>query len=72
MSWTFSEELLARRIGAREPKADMLAREVSERANGVFLWVFLVVRELLHGLNEIDNLGTLQERPRDLPVDLEL
>ncbi|KAI1149567.1 hypothetical protein F4825DRAFT_48100 [Nemania diffusa] len=59
-------------LKAREPAADGLAREVSSKANGVFLWVFLVVRELLHGLNELDDLGTLQRRLRALPVDLEL
>ncbi|KAI0103215.1 hypothetical protein GGR51DRAFT_257684 [Nemania sp. FL0031] len=59
-------------LKAREPEADGLAREVSEKANGVFLWVFLVVRELLHGLNELDDLATLQRRLRALPVDLEL
>ncbi|KAI1132407.1 hypothetical protein F5Y10DRAFT_231103 [Nemania abortiva] len=59
-------------LKAREPEADELAREVSEKANGVFLWVFLVVRELLHGLNELDVLATLQRRLRALPVDLEL
>jgi hypothetical protein len=60
------------RLKEREPQASDLAREVSERANGVFLWVFLVVRELLRGLNELDDLATLQERLRALPVDLEL
>ncbi|KAI1101033.1 hypothetical protein F4804DRAFT_24420 [Jackrogersella minutella] len=68
---TLEEDRRFLRLKAREDRADELAAEISEKANGVFLWVFLVVRELLRGLNEADDFSTLQERLRRLPADLE-
>ncbi|KAF2175974.1 hypothetical protein K469DRAFT_761665 [Zopfia rhizophila CBS 207.26] len=47
-----------------------LVEEITERADGVFLWVFLVVRELLHGLTNHDWIRDLQVRLRRLPPDL--
>lgn len=68
---TLEEDRRFQRLKAREDRADELATEISEKANGVFLWVFLVVRELLRGLNEQDDFSTLQRRLRRLPDDLE-
>ncbi|KAI0885146.1 uncharacterized protein GGS22DRAFT_139493 [Annulohypoxylon maeteangense] len=68
---TLEEDRRFLRLKAREDRADELATEISEKANGVFLWVFLVVRELLRGLNEEDDFSTLQRRLRRLPDDLE-
>ncbi|KAI1215033.1 uncharacterized protein F4807DRAFT_455482 [Annulohypoxylon truncatum] len=68
---TLEEDRRFLRLKAREDRADELAAEISEKANGVFLWVFLVVRELLRGLNEEDDFSTLQKRLRSLPDDLE-
>lgn len=42
-----------------------------ERANGVFLWVHLVVRSLLDGLTEDDDIPMLRTRLRALPPTLE-
>lgn len=49
----------------------MLLSSYRRRANGVFLWVFLVVRSLLDGLTEDDDLRMLQQRLNALPPTLE-
>jgi hypothetical protein len=48
----------------------VLAGEIVKRAQGVFLWVFLVVRSLLEGLTNDDSLPLLQARLRQIPTDL--
>lgn len=50
---------------------EMLVKDIVERAAGVFLWVFLVVRELLDGLTEGDDIALLRKRLDALPEDLE-
>lgn len=45
--------------------------EVVEKANGVFLWVHLVVKSLLEGLRDSDRVRDLQRRLDSLPSDLE-
>ncbi|KAH6845538.1 hypothetical protein B0I37DRAFT_380479 [Chaetomium sp. MPI-CAGE-AT-0009] len=51
-------------------EAQKLEKEITERAHGVFLWVFLVVRSLLRGLRNEDEISDLQRRLRELPNDL--
>lgn len=58
-------------VQRREPEAAKLAREVVDKAAGVFLWVKLVVRSLLEGLGSFDRLSDLKRRLEDLPEDLE-
>ncbi|KAM6528490.1 hypothetical protein FALCPG4_009470 [Fusarium falciforme] len=48
-----------------------LVNEVTVRAQGVFLWVFLVTRLLRDGLTNYDTLGDLHKRLDLLPSDLE-
>ena len=48
-----------------------LVVEIVDRAEGVFLWVFLVVQSLRRGLSNSDTVLELQERLRVLPTDLE-
>ncbi|KAE8447855.1 hypothetical protein EG329_010084 [Mollisiaceae sp. DMI_Dod_QoI] len=48
-----------------------LIDEIVIRAEGVFLWVYLVVRSLLRGLTNEDDIETLQLRLHKLPADLE-
>ena len=48
-----------------------LVNEVVSKAQGVFLWVFLVVRSLLTGLTNADSIMDLRRRLRHLPTDLE-
>ncbi|KAJ9616952.1 hypothetical protein H2200_000672 [Cladophialophora chaetospira] len=45
--------------------------EIVQRAQGVFLWVFLVARSLRQGLVNGDSLSLLQERLLEMPTDLE-
>jgi len=49
----------------------LLATEVTERAQGVFLWVFLVCRLLREGLTNSDSLADLMKRLGTIPEDLE-
>lgn len=48
-----------------------LISEIVEKAQGVFLWVSLVVRSLLRGLTNADTISDLQRRLALLPTDLE-
>lgn len=41
------------------------------RAEGVFLWVFLVVRDQIHGLRNGDSPEQLEERLKNLPSEVE-
>lgn len=52
------------------PNTSWLLDEITERAAGVFLWVFLVTRELRSGLSEYDSFSDMQRRLRCIPVDL--
>jgi hypothetical protein len=55
----------------REPtEAIALLREVVEKADGVFLWVKLVVQSLLDGIRNRDELADLWTRLRLLPREL--
>jgi hypothetical protein len=48
-----------------------LSLEIVNRAEGVFLWVHLVVQSVLHGLDEGDHITTLRQRVLEFPQDLE-
>ncbi|USP82832.1 hypothetical protein yc1106_10106 [Curvularia clavata] len=48
-----------------------LVEEIIEKADGVFLWVFLILRSLLQGLVNCDRISELQRRIRLLPSKLE-
>jgi len=50
---------------------DDLIGDIGERAQGVFLWVRLVVRSLRDGIVNEDSVSLLQERLRAIPSDLE-
>lgn len=55
-----------------EPQyASDLVNSVVEKACGVFFWVSLVVRILLHGLSNGDRVSDLQIKVNSLPPDLE-
>jgi hypothetical protein len=49
-----------------------LAEEISNRAQGVFLWVFLVTRLLREGLTNDDSFQDLMKRLETFPSDLEM
>ena len=56
----------------KEPeKCQQLVEEITEAAEGVFLWVMLVVSSLTTGLSYHDRISDLQKRLRALPTDLD-
>lgn len=58
-------------LRAKDAKsASDLITNVVKRAEGVFLWVYLVVRSLLRGLRNEDSLRDLMRRMETLPPDL--
>ncbi len=59
------------RLAKNDPHCDELVKEIVNLAHGVFLWVILVVRSLLRGLKNADDISDLQDRLRRLPPDLE-
>ena len=62
----------SRRIVRKEPESgSALMTEIVRRADGVFLWITLVVRSLLGDLCKGDNISDLQQRLRILPTDLD-
>ncbi|KAI1121239.1 hypothetical protein F5Y10DRAFT_105093 [Nemania abortiva] len=52
-------------------EANELTSEIATKAQGVFLWVYLVVRELLRGLRNLDSIIDLHRRLLAIPPDLE-
>lgn len=48
-----------------------LRSSIVKKADGVFLWVYLVVKSLVNGLRNGDELSVLQERLNELPSDLD-
>ncbi|KAH8773149.1 hypothetical protein F5882DRAFT_172327 [Hyaloscypha sp. PMI_1271] len=55
-----------------EPEAaPALTQEIVEKADGVFLWVNIVVRSLLGGIRNRDELSDLWARLRSMPRELE-
>ena len=49
----------------------LIIDEITDKAQGVFLWVFLVTKSLREGLTNGDTIRDLQNRLRSLPSDLE-
>jgi hypothetical protein len=51
-------------------KEDLL-NDIAERAEGVFLWAFLVTNSLMEGITNDDTVSELRKRLNSLPTDLE-
>ena len=58
-------------LKARDDRSQNLVQEIVDKAQGVFLWVILVVRSLLTGLRNADRICDLQKRLREFPETLE-
>jgi hypothetical protein len=58
-------------LRGRDLQADVLIEELIERAQGVFLWVYLVVRSFIRGLQNSDRISDMQRRLRSFPDDLD-
>ena len=54
----------------QDDRYEILAKVIVDKAQGVSLWVFLVVRSLRRGLSNADTLLVLQSRLRQFPTDL--
>ncbi|KAF2441831.1 hypothetical protein P171DRAFT_465451 [Karstenula rhodostoma CBS 690.94] len=67
----FEEHTAITMFSIAEDGYDGLIEDIVNKAEGVFLWVFLVVRSLCEGLTNGDDVYLLQERVRRLPADLE-
>jgi len=58
-------------LAEEEPEhAHELVTEIVTKASGVFLWVMLIIRSLLNGLRNRDDIAVLRKRLRHLPGDL--
>lgn len=47
-----------------------IAKDITERSDGVFLWVFVVTRELREGLTNFDTVADLERRLHRMPTEL--
>ncbi|KAK4182420.1 hypothetical protein QBC35DRAFT_518841 [Podospora australis] len=67
---TLRENPRWREEASKDPRYNLLTEKIAERAQGVFLWVVLVVRSIKEGVINRDSIKLLQHRLRDLPSDL--
>lgn len=68
----FRRNTAFQRLMAREPDlAPALIKEIAHCADGVFLWVRLVVKSLLDGIRNRDAMPDLLRRLRQIPRELE-
>jgi hypothetical protein len=67
----FGESLAFNELAKQnETLVSSLAQEISQRAEGVFLWVTIVVNQLLKGINNKDTIALLWERLYGFPREL--
>ena len=59
------------KMARQDHRYAQLIEDIVERAQGVFLWVYLVVRSLLRGLTDDNTIALMQKRLNSIPVDLE-
>ncbi|OTB12976.1 hypothetical protein K445DRAFT_320477 [Daldinia sp. EC12] len=67
----FEENKQFVRLRDTDPIAQGLVEEICQRAKGVFLWVYLVVRDLLIGFTNGDSARLLKTRLERFPEDLD-
>ncbi|EXF77918.1 hypothetical protein CFIO01_04172 [Colletotrichum fioriniae PJ7] len=58
-------------LETHESDAVQLVESISQKSEGVFFWVSLVVKSLIRGLHKSDDIGTLQKRLSEFPSDLD-
>ncbi|KAI8664187.1 hypothetical protein NCS55_00926500 [Fusarium keratoplasticum] len=58
-------------LGASQPGCEELMAQIAQQSQGVWLWVFLVTRDLVHAVNRNEGFSTLQRILRLFPPDLE-
>lgn len=68
----FTDSRYFKDMAQRQPdKAQRIVHEVAAKSNGVFLWVYVVVRSLKAGFRDGDFFQELQQKLDDLPDELE-
>lgn len=60
-----------RHLASRTPRAESLVDIITEKSQGVFLWVFIVTQILRESLTNDDSFVDLQRRLDSFPADLE-
>lgn len=68
---TLGKDLIFQQLRKMDDRCSDLVEEVVKAAEGVFLWVFLVIQSLLEALSNADRISDLQKRLSELPTDLE-
>lgn len=68
---TLEDHELFDSLRAEDPRYEALVEQIVTKAEGVFLWVFLVVQSLLRGLTNADDMTDLQARIDLLPPSLQ-
>ncbi|KAH7084087.1 hypothetical protein FB567DRAFT_445409 [Paraphoma chrysanthemicola] len=58
-------------LAAQEPGCQELIADISQYADGVWLWVFLVTRDIVHEVDRDEPLSTLRKIVDEFPADLE-
>jgi hypothetical protein len=67
---TLGKNARFRQLQKEDPQCPNFVLNIVREADGIFLWVFLVIRSLLDGLTNSDRIGDLQERVNETPKDL--
>jgi hypothetical protein len=67
---TLGKNARFRKLQKEDPQCPNFVRNIVSEADGVFLWVFLVIRSLPDGLTNSDRIKDLQERVNETPKDL--
>jgi hypothetical protein len=65
---TTSEKFQA--LASSEPKCQDLITDISQHADGVWLWVFLVTRDIVYEVDRDEPLSTLRKIVDEFPADL--
>jgi hypothetical protein len=72
VKWKFMEDKKMKLLAESQPKeAVYLTQSILEKGDGVFLWVAIVVKSLLRGLKNRDQIRDLRVRLDATPADLE-
>ena len=58
-------------MATERQRCEKLSKSIVEKAQGVFLWVYLVTRSIKQGLPDADTISELERRVAQLPSDLE-
>lgn len=68
---TLDEIKRSKELSGSEHVAESLTEQIAKHARGVWLWVFLVSRDLMKAVNSHEDLHQLQDIVNSLPQDLE-